>query len=181
MLTLSRRAFLASTIGAAAAQIPKKRWNVLFIAVDDMRPDLGCYGNTDVRTPNLDKLASKGLTFLRAYCQQAVCSPSRTSLLTGRRPDTTGIYELETHFRKTLSNVVTLPQLFKNNGYATTGLSKIYHGTLDDADSWSIPSWTPGSAAAWHTPENAQIAQSKAEAIRAGGWRVKPAPTKPGS
>ena len=181
MSSLSRRAFLAATIGAAAAQAQKKRWNVLFIAVDDMRPDLGCYGNTDVQTPNLDKLASKGLTFLRAYCQQAVCSPSRSSLLTGRRPDTTGIYELETHFRKNLAEVVTLPQLFKNNGYATTGLSKIYHGTLDDADSWSIPSWNPGHAAAWNTPENAQIAQSKADGIRAGGWRVKPAPVKPGT
>src|SRR5215203_5546990 len=173
MSTHSRRAFLAASIGAAVAQAPRKRCNVLFIAVDDMRPDLGCYGNRDVRTPNLDKIASKGLTFLRAYCQQAVCSPSRTSLLTGRRPDTTGVYELETHFRKNIPGVVTLPELFKDNGYATTGLSKIYHSGLDDTASWSIPSWTPGSSAAWNTPENARNAQELAGTIRTGGWRVK--------
>ena len=82
-----------------------------------------------------------GITFNRAYCQQAVCSPSRSSLLTGTRPDTTKVWDLETHFRKALPDVVTLPQLFKNNGYFVQGMGKLYHGSLDDPQSWSVP-WT---------------------------------------
>ncbi|HYO82116.1 MAG TPA: sulfatase-like hydrolase/transferase, partial [Bryobacteraceae bacterium] len=130
---LSRRSFfLSATAATLRAQSSRARPNVLFIAVDDMRPDLGCYGNTLVRTPNIDKLASRGTTFLRAYCQQAVCSPSRTSLLTGRRPDSTKVYELQTHFRRTIPDAVTLPEYFKKHGYVTTGLSKLYHPGLDD-------------------------------------------------
>src|SRR3954451_1404726 len=86
----------------------EKRPNVLFIVVDDLRPQLGCYGDSLAKSPNIDKLASQGLLFNRAYCQQAVCSPSRSSLLTGRRPDTTKIYNLEDHFRTFLPDVVTL-------------------------------------------------------------------------
>ena len=118
--------------------------NVLFIAVDDLRPELGCYGTPVIQSPNIDRLAARGLLFNRAYCQQAVCSPSRTSLLTGRRPDTTKVYDLVKHFRAELPDVVTLPQFFKQNGYHSQGLSKIYHGGLDDAASWSVPHWTPG-------------------------------------
>src|SRR6187401_427713 len=114
------------------------KMNVLFIAIDDLRPELGCYGSP-VKSPNLDALASRGLVFERAYCQQAVCSPSRTSLLTGRRPDTTKIYDLETHFRKNIPDVVTLPEYFKKNGYHTQSFGKIYHGSLDDPQSWSVP------------------------------------------
>src|SRR3954447_7744948 len=86
--------------------------NVLFIAVDDLRPELGCYGNSIVKTPNIDRIARAGMVFNRAYCQQAVCSPSRTSLLTGTRPDTAKVWDLQTHFRKALPEIVTLPQLF---------------------------------------------------------------------
>jgi iduronate 2-sulfatase len=119
------------------------RLNVLLIAVDDLRPEAGCYGNPVIRTPAIDRLARQGTVFLRAYCQQAVCSPSRTSLLLGRRPDTTRIYDLQTHFRKYLPDVVTLPQHFKQHGYHTQGLSKIYHNGLDDPASWSVPHWSP--------------------------------------
>ncbi len=122
---------------------PARRPNVLMIAVDDLRPEVGCYGVPLIQTPNIDALARRGTLFEQAYCQQAVCSPSRTSLLTGRRPDTTKIYELQTHFRATIPDVVTLPQHFKNNGYHTQGFSKIYHGGLDDPQSWSVPHWTP--------------------------------------
>ena len=175
---LSRRQFLAAAAGSvtAAAAQSKPRLNVVFIAVDDMRPELGCYGATHVQTPNLDKLASRGTTFLKTYCQQAVCSPSRTSLLTGRRPDTTKVYELQTHFRKTIPDVVTLPQHFRQNGYVTTGLSKIYHGGLDDPESWSIPAWVPGSPAAWNTPENAERAQAQWNRVKENGLRMQAAP-----
>ena len=130
---------------APAAETAKP--NVLFIAIDDLRPEAGCYGNRLIKTPNIDALASRGTVFNRAYCQQAVCSPSRTSLLTGRRPDTTRVYDLQTHFRLYLPEVVTLPQHFKQHGYHARGLSKIYHGSLDDRQSWSVPHWSPGGPA----------------------------------
>ena len=88
------------------------RPNVLFIAVDDLRPLLGCYGDKVAITPIIDRLAGRGTVFSRAYCQQAVCGPSRLSLMTGRRPDTTRVWDLKTHFRQALPEVVTLPQHF---------------------------------------------------------------------
>lgn len=119
------------------------RLNVLFISVDDLRPTLGCAGDPIVQSPNLDALAARGMFFNRAYCQQAVCSPSRSSLLTGRRPDTTKVYDLVTHFRKALPDVVTLPQHFKQHGYHVQGFSKIYHGGYDDPPSWTVPHQIP--------------------------------------
>ena len=118
--------------------------NVLFIAVDDLRPELGCYGATYMKTPNIDKLAQQGLLFENAYCQQAICAPSRNSVMTGLRPDALNIYDLSTFFRKTVPNVVTLPQQFKDNGYTAEAIGKIYHdghGNHDDSLSWSVPSW----------------------------------------
>jgi arylsulfatase A-like enzyme len=134
---------LAAFTVAAYADEPSKRLNVLFIAVDDLRPELGCYGNTIIKSPNIDRLAKRGLQMNRAYCQQAVCSPSRASLLTGTRPDTTKVWDLSTHFRKALPDVVTLPQYFKNAGYFTQGMGKLYHHGLDDLASWSVPSTNP--------------------------------------
>jgi arylsulfatase A-like enzyme len=125
-----------------------ERLNVLFIASDDMRPELGCYGATQVHSPNLDRLAARGTTFLRAYCQQAVCSPSRSSLMTGLRPDTIRIWDLATHFRDNVPDVVTLAQQFKNHGYHTERLGKIYHtghGNRDDKFSWSRSVNYPGA------------------------------------
>jgi arylsulfatase A-like enzyme len=127
--------FLVASLHAAE----KSKLNVLFIAVDDLRPELGCYGNKQVRSPHLDKLAAGGIVFQRAYCQQAVCSPSRTSLLTGRRPDTTRVYDLVTHFRDHIPDVVPLPERFKQHGYHTQAVGKIYHGGYDDPKSWSAP------------------------------------------
>ena len=117
------------------------RKNVLFIAVDDLRPALGCYGDKTAITPNIDKLASRGTVFQRAYCQEAVCAPSRLSLMTGRRPDTIKVWDLSTHFRETLPDVVTLPQHFKDSGYHTRSIGKIYHGSgkpSQDGPSWSV-------------------------------------------
>ncbi|HRX55251.1 MAG TPA: sulfatase, partial [Verrucomicrobiales bacterium] len=115
--------------------------NVLFIAVDDLRPELGCYGVEAAKTPNIDRLAEGGIVFEKAYCQQAVCSPSRSSILTGLRPDATKVYDLDTHFRAALPDCVTLPQHFKANGYHTAGFGKIEHHGFEDGASWSEPRW----------------------------------------
>ena len=117
--------------------------NVLFIAVDDMRPELGCYGNTLIKTPNIDRLAAHGTVFNHAYCQQAVCSPSRTAMLTGLRPDKTRVWDLVTHFRVAQPECVTLPEYFKQNGYHCAGMGKVYHIGLEDGRSWSVPHWYP--------------------------------------
>ncbi len=127
--------------------------NVLFIAVDDLRPEFGAYGADYVKSPNLDRLAKSGITFGRAYCQQAVCSPTRSSLMTGTRPDTTKVWDLNTHFRKALPNVVTLAQHFKNNGYFVQGMGKIYHGGYDDPVTWSVP-WQRPNAPTYALKEN---------------------------
>jgi len=149
-----------------------RRPNVLFIAVDDLRPELGVFGVSLSKTPHIDRLANQGTLFTRAYCQQAVCSPSRTSLLTGRRPDTTRIYDLQTHFRSTIPDVVTLPQHFKQHGYFTQSLSKIYHGGLDDPQSWSVPSWRP-SAPPYGKPETLVDLQKQRERLRAEGLETE--------
>lgn len=129
--------FLANALNAASP-------NVLLVCVDDLKPAIGCYGDPLASTPNMDRLAMRGLLFERAYCNQAVCSPSRNALLTGLRPQTIGIYDLGTNFRKAVPDIVTLPQAFKNNGYRVEGLGKIYHvghGNTNDAASWSVPHW----------------------------------------
>lgn len=120
------------------------RPNVLFIAVDDMRVELGCYGDTQVLSPNIDWLAGQGTLFQRAYCQQAVCNPSRASMLTGLRPETLNIWDLPTHFRQRVPDVVTLPQWFKQHGYHASCIGKIFHNWRQDdfqgdAVSWSVP------------------------------------------
>lgn len=120
------------------------RPNVLLICVDDLKPMLGCYGDKTVQSPNIDRLAKSGIRFDRAYCNQAVCSPSRNALLTGLRPSTLGIYDLGTNFRAAVSDAVTLPQYFQAHGYRTEGMGKIFHvghGNQEDAASWSVPYW----------------------------------------
>ena len=131
----------AALLPTAGAQESATAPNVLFIAIDDLRPALGCYGDPVAVTPNIDRLASRGTVFHRAYCQLAVCSPSRLSMLTGRRPDTIRVWDLSTHFRAAIPDVVTLPQHFKNHGYHTQSLGKIYHGSgkpSKDPPSWSV-------------------------------------------
>ena len=117
------------------------RPNVLFIASDDMRPQLGCYGDPTVHSPNLDALAKRGMVFTRSYVQQALCSPSRISMLTGRYPSTTGIFEIGRTLRTTMPDITTMPQHFKDNGYHTRSLGKIYHVGIDDDASWTVPAW----------------------------------------
>ncbi|TWU20755.1 Arylsulfatase [Bythopirellula polymerisocia] len=134
------------------------RPNVLFLAVDDLRPNLGCYGDPHAITPNIDGLASEGLVFTRAYCQQAVCSPSRTSVMTGLRPDSTKVWDLFTYFRDTVPNVMTLPQQFKAHGYHTESIGKIMHKPhmQDDENSWSVPS-RRGQGEKYHLPQSLEV------------------------
>ncbi|MBI5693587.1 MAG: sulfatase [Verrucomicrobia bacterium] len=137
VLTLAAGA-AAPALFAAAAPRP----NVLFIMADDYRPELASYGSAAI-TPNLDRLAKRSVQFERAYCQQAVCNPSRSSLLTGLRPDTLGLWNNGTHFRELKPDVVTLPLHFKQQGYTTRCVGKIFHNwhtkEKGDARSWSAP------------------------------------------
>ena len=150
----TRRDFLSKSLKAGAAAfttglLPKLRvdadcpYNVLFIIVDDLRPLLGCYGHPEIHTPNIDRLAQPGTLFNRAYCQYPVCNASRTSMLTGLRPDTTRVFSNKIGFRETLPNAVTLPQHFKAFGYHTQSIGKVAHNLemQDDTYSWSVPSW----------------------------------------
>ena len=143
-ITLASIVLLFISLNLVAQNLQKR--NVLFIATDDLNMAIGCYGNDFVKTPNIDRLAKRGVKFSNAHCQIPWCSPSRSSLLTGLRPDSVKIFDLDTHFRQTVPNVVTLPQHFKNNGYHSARIGKIFHynnpsgiGTngLDDSLSWN--------------------------------------------
>lgn len=164
---------LAGLMSCISAE-PQKP-NVLFIAVDDLRPELGCYGSTFVQSPNLDRLAAEGLRFDRAYCQEAICGPSRASLMTGSRPDTIRVIENNADFRQLNPDIVTLPEHFIAHGYETFYCGKIFHGSLtDDARSWSRkPAWNRVSVPRPHTPggyalpENQEIWKKNGELMRA--------------
>ena len=150
----NRRDFLSTSLKAGVAAftaglLPQQKinaqgqYNVLFIIVDDLRPMLGCYGNSEIHTPNIDRLAQRGTLFNRAYCQFPVCNPSRASILTGLRPETNRVQDNYTHFRQTVPNAVTFPQHFKAYGYHTRSIGKIAHGATawSDTSSWSVPIW----------------------------------------
>lgn len=144
------------------------RPNVLLICVDDLKPVLGCYGDPIAQTPNIDRLAKRSILFENAYCNQAVCSPSRNALLVGLRPQTLGIYDLATNFRNSRPDAITLPQYFKQNGYRTEGLGKIFHvghGNHEDDRSWSVPHWR-SNVVAYALPESkAKTGLTREEAL----------------
>ena len=136
------RSLLTFFLMIATAAFAQPRPNLLLICVDDLKPVLGCYGDRLVKSPSIDRLAARGMLFERAYCNQAVCAPSRNALLTGARPSTVGIYDLGTNFRRAIPNTVTLPQYFMRHGWRAEGLGKIFHvghGNVEDPASWSVP------------------------------------------
>lgn len=135
---------IAVACTASPCRAAEPRLNVLFIAVDDLRPMLGCYGDTTVQSPCIDAFAATATRFERAYCQFALCNPSRASLLAGRRPETLGVFTLAKFVRDGNPDVVTLPEHFKNHGYETRSYGKIFHvtnGNHGDDASWSVPAW----------------------------------------
>lgn len=154
----------ASATGSSKTVRP----NVLLICVDDLKPLLGCYGDRQVRSPSIDRLAARGVLFTHAYCNQAVCAPSRNSLLTGVRPTTLGIYDLGTNFRVAAPDAVTLPQYFRQHGYRTEAVGKIFHvghGNHEDPASWSVPHW-PARSIAYALPgSHAILGLTREEAL----------------
>lgn len=144
-LTFATVLFLVCSVGRS------DKPNVLFIAVDDLKPVLGCYGDQLAITPNIDRLASRGTVFLNAHCQWPVCGPSRASLMTSLRPEASGVMNLKTSMRAKNPDIVTLPQHFRNHGYNTAGTGKIYDPRCvddrktADAPSWSVPFVMPKS------------------------------------
>jgi len=132
----------ALTVQFSFGQTSKNK-NVLFIAVDDLKPLLGCYGVTNIITPNIDKLAKDGVIFSNAHCQYAICSPSRASLLTGMRPDYTQIWDFKARMRDINPDILTIPQYFKNSGYFSIGMGKVFDGRgCDGWDTQDVSSWS---------------------------------------
>ncbi|MDP0491115.1 MAG: sulfatase [Verrucomicrobiota bacterium JB023] len=129
--------FLGSLLVSAGEE--SSHPNVLFIAVDDLRPAIASYGDPLAVTPNLDRLAARSVQFERAYCQVAVCNPSRATLMTGLRPDKLGVWTLPIHFREAMPDAVTMPQWFRKFGYTAVSHGKIYHNPTPDPQSWSEP------------------------------------------
>lgn len=143
------------------------RPNVLLLLVDDLKPSFGAYGDRWVQSPNLDALAASGVRFDAAYCNQAVCAPSRNNLLTGARSTSLGIYNLGTHFRNAVPDAVTLPQYFKQHGYHSAGIGKVFHighGNTNDELSWSVP-FQPDKVIDYVLPESTGGQLTREEAL----------------
>lgn len=142
-LFVSLAIVMCLSFGALPLAAQQQKMNVLFIAVDDLKPILGCYGDKLVKTPNIDRLAARGTVFLQNYCQQAVCGPTRANLMTGMRPDHTGVWDLKTRMRDVHPDILSIPQYFRANGYETAGIGKVYDPRCVDEGldkpSWSIP------------------------------------------
>ncbi len=154
---ISRRDWMTTAaMSAAAAALPQsvlcatQKPNVLFIPVDDLRPQLSCYGKPNIHSPNIDRLADEGVLFERTYCNVPVCGASRASLLTGVRPTRERFVGYNTKVHDDLPGALTLPQYFKQNGYHTIANGKVYHHRSDDSKGWSEEAWRPS----WRAPDN---------------------------
>lgn len=184
---MRRRDFLAAAAALTAGSLAPRafgaslpRYNVLMIPVDDLKPLLGCYGNKDILTPNIDRLAARGTVFRNNACQQAVCGPTRASLMTGMYPDHTGVWDLKTRMRDVNPDILSMPQYFRQRGYETTGLGKTYDSRCVDKDkdapSWSIPYGSFSSLhrasrmqpvlGRYHRPETRQAVEKGMAAIK---------------
>jgi iduronate 2-sulfatase len=153
------RAILATALMLIVQSIAvaSDRPNVLLICVDDLKPSLGCYGDEVALSPAIDGLAARGVRFELAFCNQAICSPSRNALMTSLRPQTLGIYDLETNFRTARPDAITIGQTLQLAGYHAAGLGKIFHqghGNHNDKATWSTPHWNPKSAPLYADPKN---------------------------
>jgi len=151
-----------------SAQTNAAKPNVLLICVDDLKPVLGCYGDTHAKTPHIDALAARSLRLDRAYCNQAVCAPSRNALMTGLRPQTLGIYDLPTNFRQSRPDAVTVAQYFQQHGYRTEAMGKIMHvghGNDEDAASWTVPHFKP-KATQYALPQNSAPKPEKKNTVQ---------------
>ncbi|MEN3940368.1 sulfatase [Prosthecobacter sp. SYSU 5D2] len=160
----------------AAATVSAAKPNVIMICVDDLKPTISSYGDTVAITPNIDRLAKRGVLFEKAYCNQAVCSPSRNALMTGLRPQTLGIYELSTNFRKGAPDAVTISQHFMKQGYTAEAMGKIFHvghGNTEDAASWSVPAWKPKGKAYANAESTSVTRPSRTGSDR--GWATESA------
>ena len=174
--------------GCRTAPAQKKRPNILFVIVDDLRPELGCFGNTEIKTPNFDRLGGEGVAFTRTHCQAAACAPSRASVMLGMRPDSTRVWSLGEKFREINPDYVTMPQYFHKHGYHTVSMGKIFHNHMPDPVSFVEPDLKP---AEYMTPEmidrdpesfyydeelNKELAQVREQRLAknpnayAGGW-----------
>lgn len=161
-------ALLSFVLFAFNGYATDRQLNVVVFFVDDLRTDLGCYGNNVVKSPNIDALARDGVLFQNAYSQQAICAPSRISILTGLRPENVGIYDIFTPLRKVHKDMVTMPQFFKQNGYTTVSIGKVYHHSRDDEESWNIH--FPKEENSWVKPENVALIDSlKKAGIKSNG------------
>jgi iduronate 2-sulfatase len=173
LIALATRTLAAST---PPAMEPLNRPNVLFLAIDDLRPELGCYGSEIAITPNLDRLAADGLLFNRAYCQEAICGPSRASLMSGLRPDSNGVVENSANLREKNPDLITLSQNFIAYGYNAVQIGKIYHNEIhsDPEFSWNYepakieppkPKYYP-----YALPENQEILRRTKEELEKKYW-----------
>jgi iduronate 2-sulfatase len=180
--SVDRRTFMQMTASGLTASMlmgcqgmpgSQQKPNILFIPVDDLRPELGCYGNDYVLSPHIDRLAREGMVFQNAYCQSAVCNPSRASLLTGLRPDSTKVWDLREDFRDHIPDAVTLPQYFKQQGYYSVGIGKIYHNVIPDPKSWDekayLKQYPFDPDAVYLTEENMAIQEDKKQRIIKAG------------
>ena len=165
MRSLLHSTLIVFIIGSAVAAADRP--NVLLLLVDDLKPSFGAYGEDWVHSPNLDRLANSGMRFDMAYCNQAVCAPSRNNLLLGSRSTSLGVYSLGNHFRNAVPDAVTMPQYFMQHGYHSAGVGKVFHighGNINDKKSWSVP-FQPDKVIDYVLPESTDGKMTKEEAL----------------
>jgi iduronate 2-sulfatase len=161
MKKLSLLCVVVLLASAGLVRADSSRPNVLFIAVDDLRPELACYGKQQIHSPNIDRLAASGVLFERAYCMVPTCGASRASLMTGIRPARNRFVSYQTWAEKDAPGITTLNTQFRTNGYFTRSLGKVFHHPTDSASGWSEPAWRPQDVPWYRLPENAKLHEQR--------------------